>query len=412
MSTLPTKQKHVKLYAGIDLGLERNVVQVIDDQGRKVAKFEFGHSRAGYERLEEQLSRLEAKYGTEKIAVGMEPTNYFWKLVATDLEQRQRAYHLVNAYTVKKHREGDQLDRSKDDNRDGRQIAELVRMGKYTHSQLLNGTYAELREAANHYHRLLKDVGRQKILLRMLVGQVFPEATQVLHNLDSQVGQAVLRRHASAHQIRQMRWEDFAQAVRQDFHGKRLAVRQVQQLYHLAATSVGLQVGCVGLQAQICDHLDTLQLLKHQLARACTRLLELFAQFPQVQVWTTIPGISGLVAALLLAEIGDPAHYQSPGQWVKLAGIQPTVNASGTFSASKTPMSKKGRVHLRTLLFFASLRLIRLAAPVHRRYQQLQSRSVNPLAKKQAVGVVMNRLLHVLWALYQHQTSFAPARFS
>jgi len=36
----------------------------------------------------------------------------------------------VNAYTVKKHREGDQLDRSKDDRRDAGQIAELSRNGK------------------------------------------------------------------------------------------------------------------------------------------------------------------------------------------------------------------------------------------------------------------------------------------
>ena len=52
----------------------------------------------------------------------MEPTNFFWKLLARELEEKQLSYRLVNAYTVKKHREGDQLDRSKDDRRDAVQI--------------------------------------------------------------------------------------------------------------------------------------------------------------------------------------------------------------------------------------------------------------------------------------------------
>ena len=60
----------------------------------------------------------------------MEPSNYFWKLFAKELEEKKIPYHLVNAYTVKKHREGDQLDRSKDDQRDAGQIAELSRNGQ------------------------------------------------------------------------------------------------------------------------------------------------------------------------------------------------------------------------------------------------------------------------------------------
>lgn len=411
MSTLPTKQTNVKLYAGIDLGLERNVVQVIDGEGRKVAKFEFSHSRAGYDHLRAQLERIEQKHEAGKIEVGMEPTNYMWKLVATELAAQQRLYHLVNAYTVKKHREGDQLDRSKDDPRDAYQIGELVRNRKYTHSQLMSQDYAELREAANRYHRLLKDGARQKILLRVMVGQAFPEVTQVFKTLTSQVACATLRQHASAVRIRSLSWEAFEQAVRADFAGKRLAVGQLRQVYELAKHSVGLRVGCEGLQAAIRDHLDTLQLLQRQLLSARNRLVDLFRGFPQAQVWLSVPGVTPLVAALLLAEIGDPAHYQCAAQWVKLAGIQPTVNASGTFSSSRTPMSKKGRVHLRTVLFFASLRLARRVERVKQRYLALQSRPNNPLKKKQAVGVIMNKLLHGLWALYHHQTRFCPARF-
>ena len=66
--------------------------------------------------------------------VGIEPTNYFWKLLATDMEQHwpDYGYRLVSPYTVKKNREGDQPDCSKDDKRDAFTIGELLHTGKYT----------------------------------------------------------------------------------------------------------------------------------------------------------------------------------------------------------------------------------------------------------------------------------------
>jgi hypothetical protein len=66
----------------------------------------------------------------------MEPINYLWKLLAFDLEQKGVGSKLVNAYTVKKHREGNQLDRSKDDPRDAFTMADLFRTRKCTETQL------------------------------------------------------------------------------------------------------------------------------------------------------------------------------------------------------------------------------------------------------------------------------------
>lgn len=104
----------------------------------------------------------------------MEPSNYFWKLFAQELEEKKITYHLVNAYTVKKHREGDQLDRSKDDPRDAGQIAELSRNGKYTETHLQKGAYEDLRLYASLYDQVQRSIWREKHVLWGLVGQVFP----------------------------------------------------------------------------------------------------------------------------------------------------------------------------------------------------------------------------------------------
>jgi transposase len=149
--TLTKKLAKVKagtLYVGVDLALERNVAVVLDERARQLGRIRFRNDREGYDYFRRRLEALRVQHQAPLVLVGMEPTNYFWKLVAADLEQHEIEYRLVNAYTVKKHREGDQLDRSKDDVRDAFTIADLMRTGKFTETQLLHGAYAELRQYA------------------------------------------------------------------------------------------------------------------------------------------------------------------------------------------------------------------------------------------------------------------------
>ncbi len=157
------------LHVGVDLGLETNVVSVIDAQAKAVDRFRFSHDRSGYDYFLQRVEALLRKHQAAELVVAMEPTNYFWKLLARELEQKQIAYHLVNAYTVKKHREGDQLDRSKDDQRDAQQIAELSRTGHYTHTRLQQGAYEDLRQYAALYDQFQKSIRRERQLLWVLV---------------------------------------------------------------------------------------------------------------------------------------------------------------------------------------------------------------------------------------------------
>jgi transposase len=122
----------------------------------------------------------------------------------------------------------------------------------------------------------------------------------------------------------------------------------------------------------------------------------------------SVPGLGAIAAATILSEIGDPSHYRQAKQLIKLAGTQPVPNASGRKSRSKTPMSHQGRPRLRTALFFAAMRLVRFDEAFARQYRHLQTRDKNPLCKMQALGVLMNKLLRILWALMRKHTLYVP----
>ncbi len=394
------------LLVGIDLAAEKNVAIVINQQARVVGRIRFAHQRQEYTMLGERLEQLRQRHQATGVLVGMEPTNYYWKLVAAELERQGIRYRLVNAYTVKKHREGDQLDRAKDDDRDGFVIADLLRTGKFTETQLLPGAYAELRQYSSLYRQQNEAITRQKILLRQAVGQTFPELGQVFHDLTGQTAQALLQHHAAAHVIRQLSEAAFLAAVRTDFQGRRFQVKKLQQAYQLAQHSVGLQA-TQGLELAIQGHLRLLAVQEAYLNQVKEQLVQTFHQLPQAPYLLTL-ALGEVTTALILAEIGDPSHYTNARQLVKLAGLQPTPDSSGQKTHSPTPMSGKGRGQLRTTLYFACLRLIQQDEAFAARYQHLQQRPTNPLKGMQALVVLMTKLLRIFWALLTQKTAYNP----
>jgi transposase len=394
------------------MALKRNVAVVLGERAEQLARFAFSNDREGYDYFHRRLERLKAQQQANAVLIGMEPTNYFWKLLATDLEQRQADYRLVNSYTVKKHREGDQLDRSKDDNRDAFTIGELLRTGKYTETQLLHGDYAELRQHVVLYHRLRDDMRRQKTLIRNTAGQLFPEFTDVFKDLTADTALAMLRHHAAARGIQQMSLEAFLAAVRADFRGRRMMIAKLRRAHLLATTSVGLQDGIQGLQLALRLHIERWELLQWQLEEAQTALIDAFLTLPESRYLLSVHGLGVITAATILAEIGDPSHYRNGRQLIKLAGTQPVPNTSGRRSRSRTPMSHKGRPRLRTAVFFAVMRLVRLDEAFAREYWRFQRREKNPLNKMEALGALMNKLLRILWTLMRYQRFYDPALVS
>ena len=399
------------VFVGVDLAWDKNVVVVLDAGARQLDRFAIPHDRDWYEYLRRRLQDVcERHQATAGVLIGMEPTNYYWKLLSSYLETQSLEYRLVNPYTVRKRREGDRLDRSRDDPRDAFTIADLLRTGKFTETQMLHGLYAELRSLVAHYHRLQGDIGRQKTLLRTAVGQVFPELRQVFQDFTGHTARAMLFHHARAHQVADLSLESFIAGVRADFQGTRLHLTKLRHAHRLAARSVGLKEGTDALQLMTRLYLETLAGMQEQLQQVEQALVATFLALPEALYLLSVPGLGVITAATILAEIGDPSRYQNGRQLIKLAGTQPAPNISGRKARSATPMSGQGRPRLRTALYFACLRLVQRDEAFARTYQRLQQRNKNPLTGMQAIGALMNKLLRILWAIMRDQTDYDPAR--
>jgi transposase len=420
MTTVAKKLASIKpgvLLVGVDLGLDNLVVVVLNTKGERVDRFKTEHSQGGYQFLSTRLRRLvqsqqasEVLVGTPHLPVGagVEPTNYYWKQLATYLRQQQIAFRLVNPFTVNRRREGDQLDKAKDDSRDAFTIADLLRTGKFTETQLRCGAYAELQVGYATYWRLRLDRGRQLALLTNSLRQVFPEMQQVLKDLTGQTAQAVIRSGPAAACIRNLAWPEFLVQVRQVATGQRLAVSQLHRLHSLAQTSIGLTDSLESLCFDLKFSLSGLTLLDQETANLTARLRQHFRTLPEAPYLSSIEGLSELSALGILAETGPLANYGSGKDLIKLAGTQPTPKSSGRAQRARTPFSKQGRSRLRMVLFWATLRLLSRNSAIAHHYQRLQRRSERPLTKMQAIGACMNKLLWYVWHVSHAREMYDP----
>ena len=399
------------LFVGIDLGKQKNEAIILDRQLRIHGRYKFAHNRADYDKLAEWLQKSRGIFTTPRILIGMEPTNDYWQWLATYLERVNIPYRMVNAFTVKKSREGLQLDYAKDDRRDALTIARLLREGQFTETQLLSETYAQMRFYEQAIWGLKSKLRQQKNMLRQNTERLFPELRQAFKDFTGQTALALLQNHANPQVIAAMSWQEFEASVRRDLkEGSRLMVKKLRQVYELAPDSIGLQSG-QALQLLIQQQIATLSFQQQQLAELAQALLALFHTLPHAPAMLSL-GLGEVTTACIAAELGDPSCFSSAKQWVKLAGIQPSNNQSGQYERQKTPMSHKGRARLRSYLFFATMRLIRTDATFKAKQQDLINRARQPLKRLEAVGALMNKLLHLMWAVCKKQTVYSPELFA
>ncbi|WP_461180037.1 IS110 family transposase, partial [Virgibacillus kimchii] len=135
------------LIVGIDIAMDKHVARAQDDRGVELGKkLVFDNRIHGFQQLLDWISRLQEKNNKSEVIVGVEPTGHFWLGLAYYLKAKDIRFVVVNPMHVKKSKELDDNSPTKNDTKDARVIAQLVKDGRYSVPNLLDGIYAELRE--------------------------------------------------------------------------------------------------------------------------------------------------------------------------------------------------------------------------------------------------------------------------
>jgi transposase len=143
-------------------------------------------------------------------------------------------------------------------------------------------------------------------------------------------------------------------------------------------------------------------------ADAEARMLAVLDQLGLTGLVTTIPGLSAVGAAVILAQTGDPARYDSPRAWVKHAGLAPMANESGKYRG-RTRSSGRGRPELRTAAWRAMFGAVRCNPVYAARFRYLTTGEANRLSTGQAHAALAAALLRQLHVVVTRRIPWDPA---
>lgn len=134
----------------------------------------------------------------------------------------------------------------------------------------------------------------------------------------------------------------------------KFSIQQFLRLKKLAANTIGANNSIFDIE------LNSLLTLYNCLCREIKILeTEITRLIQEVNPhYMSIPGIGPISADFIYAEYGDISNFSNPGQMLAFAGIEPSINDSGTESHGDI-MVKHGSSQLRYVLLNACLPLIR-----------------------------------------------------
>jgi len=153
-------------------------------------------------------------------------------------------------------------------------------------------------------------------------------------------------------------------------------------------------------------HLRELDRLSEDLGILDREIAQTAINDPAVKRLLTITGVNLIVAAGLVAAIGDVRRFSEPQKLVSYVGLNPRVRQSGLGLAQHGRISKRGRSHARAMLVEAAWAASKAPGPLRAFFLRIRSRRGHQIA-----AVAVARKLAVLcWHLLTKGADYQWAR--
>ena len=133
-------------------------------------------------------------------------------------------------------------------------------------------------------------------------------------------------------------------------------------------------------------------------------LTKMYENKEQVKLLSSIQCIGVQSAVAVMLEIEDVIRFASSKKLTAYFGVHPTFKQSGD-GIWGSHMSKKGRSEMRSILYMAALSGIRCNPILKKLYARFRAKGMKHY---QAMGVVMHKLLRIIYGVLKNKTAFDP----
>jgi hypothetical protein len=145
--------------------------------------------------------------------------------------------------------------------------------------------------------------------------------------------------------------------------------------------------------------------VRGELAQVNAAMLAVLDQIGVLEVAGSIPGVSAILVAAILAETGDPSRFATARAMVKHAGLAPADNSSGNRTGD-AKISRRGRAALRLAAWRAVWSALRHNRVYADRHAQLTGRAIDKLTVQQANAAIAAALIRQIHAIITRRVAW------
>jgi transposase len=326
------------LFVGDDWAEDHHDIEIVDEQGRRLAQRRLPEGLEGVSRLHALIAaampvrwaELEAGEAAARVKVGIETERGPWvaSLVAAGYE-----VFAINPMSTARYRERHSTSGAKSDAGDAHLLAEIVRLDRAHHRPVaLDSEAGEAMKLVTRSHQtMIWERTRHVLRLRSALREYFPAALSAFGDLDEPDTLALLTAAPDPDRAARLSKARIAAALKRANRrnidtraGEIQAVLRAPALRQPPAVQQAFAViaaGEVRLIAALNNEVDALGEV----------VAQHFGRHPDAEIYASQPGLGVILGARVLAEFGDDPHRYADARARKnYAGTSPITRASGT----------------------------------------------------------------------------------
>jgi transposase len=416
------KKRHVELtapmlpnealYIGVDIGKFKHVAGFLSKTLLERHKhfehcpaFLFEQSREGFRAF---VERIQAYCPLEQCFILMEQTGHYHRPLQQYLLELDLPVFVI-------HIQRRQAGMIKTDKRDalglanqlyaqlelGAQVADTLQVIRRAIPP--SEAAAQLKGLMRHRYELVNEATQRKNKLTAICDELFPEFTQVFKDPNAAIALDLREHFPTPNALVAAPWGELRK-VRRRNHPSEAQFLQIQQL---AAQSIGTKNAARqhSLMLEQALLIQELRLLQNHLEQLEEEISQIVEKSREGQILTSIPPISPLYAAAIMATIGSIGNFEDAAHLKSYFGWAPIRTQSGV-SFDRMRLTKGGSREMKKVMFLAAWKAIHTDTEWAKLYKRLvprlcfyDERMQVYKGKGKALGHIIGRLITLIFAL-------------
>jgi transposase len=392
------------LFVGNDWAEAHHDVELVDAEGRVLARRRFPEGVAGLAAFHAVIAdHLADNDEPDQVLVGIETDRGPWvqALIATGY-----TVYPINPLQVARYRERHGVAGAKSDPGDAHVLAEIVRLDRAHHRPAAgDSTVAEaVRLAARAHQTMIWTRQRSANTLRSLLRECYPAALLAFgDDLAGRDSLAVLAAAPDPERGRRITPARVAALLRKAGRQRNLdrragdivAALRTEQLTVRPGLEAAYATSVSALVAVLTTMVEQVTVLEDQVRQG-------FGQHPDAEIYLSQPGLGPILAARVLAEMGDdPNRYLDARARKNYAGMAPITKASGTRRVVLARYARNRR--LADALYQQAFAALTASPGARAYYDRHRGRGAT---HHQALRTLGNRLVGILHGCLRHHTRY------